>query len=85
MPDKHGFDHLPWWGVIEVRCIEEGCDAGGSQAEWPESKRARHAQHHETLRRRQLERDRNGHLREARRLQQMRERENALAYREETG
>ena len=83
MPDRFGFDHLPHWGQVTVRCIEPDCDAGGQMSEWPEAKRERHARWHVRERQRDAARRRNGNLREARRLQKQLERENALAYREE--
>ena len=46
MPDRHGFNHLGQ----DVRCIEDGCDAGGPLHEWPERKRARHQAAHERAR-----------------------------------
>ena len=44
MPDRYGFDHLPWWGVVTHRCIEEGCAYEGTPL--PEHARARHARKH---------------------------------------
>jgi hypothetical protein len=44
MPDKHGFDHLPDWGAVDVRCI--WCGAGGAIFNWPERLRERHARAH---------------------------------------
>ena len=46
MPDKHHFDALPNWGVIEMRCIEPGCEAHGPMHEWTERKRKRHHEQH---------------------------------------
>jgi predicted Zn-ribbon and HTH transcriptional regulator len=46
MPDKYNFDHLPDWGVISVRCIEVGCEAGGPIHSWSERKRENHSKSH---------------------------------------
>lgn len=55
MPDKFNFDALTNWGVIERRCIEEGCDARGPTWEWSEKKRRRHHEQHVRDRRRATE------------------------------
>jgi hypothetical protein len=82
MPDRHGFEHLPDRGEIEVRCIEEGCGEGGPLYQWPERERRRHARVHKRRRDQELRRERIENLREARRLKRVRDRENAQAYEE---
>jgi len=77
MPDKYGFDHLPNWGTITHRCIEEGCDFEGSPLQ--ESTRARHARQHERARKARAERTRNQNLAEGRKLKRMAEREDKQA------
>lgn len=42
MPDRYGFDHLG----DEVRCIEDGCGAGGPRYAWTEMARALHYRDH---------------------------------------
>jgi hypothetical protein len=75
MPDRFGFDHLPTWGVIEHRCIEEGCEHRGR---FTEKERRRHAEQHERNRRRDAERRRDAALREARRRKAQLDREARL-------
>jgi hypothetical protein len=58
VPDRHGFDRLVWWGNIEVRCVEDHCDAHGPAYRWPEEMRAEHQAAHERERSLRLERER---------------------------
>jgi hypothetical protein len=78
MPDHHGFDHLPNWGAVTVRCV--ACGAEGPLWQWPERARQRHAEAHAREAASDRERAARARLREARRLKAQAERENALAY-----
>jgi len=74
MPDRFGFDHLPRWGAVTHRCIEEGCSYEGSPLR--ERDRERHHEQHIRERKRELERKQRANLAEGRRLKRMAEREN---------
>jgi hypothetical protein len=63
VPDRHGFDHLPDWGDVELRCVD--CGEGGPAWEWPEARRRRHHAAHERERRAELARREAARRREA--------------------
>ena len=76
MPDKYRFDHLPWMGNIEHRCIDCG---------WPEEpkrlsekERQSHYEKHQREYRKDVERRQAEALRKARRTKAQIQRENAL-------
>jgi len=58
MPDRFNFDHLPHWGQITHRCIEEGCQCEGS----PLSERERRAHFKTHERERKRERNKRQHV-----------------------
>lgn len=78
MPDKYGFDLLPWRGLISHRCIEEGCDFPGEDKFLPEKERRRHFEEHDKKRKRETERRQNANLALARKVKRQKEREEAL-------
>ena len=77
MPDVYGFNHLPNFGVVEVRCIEDGCDTGGPINQWPEKKRASHRRTHLKEVKRQIEKDKAAQRKQALALANQVNRENA--------
>ena len=81
MPDQYGFDHLPNWGIVSVRCID--CGAGGSPVTWTEKMREKHQRAHLREQEARRERERKANLADARRALQQKRLENALAYGEE--
>lgn len=77
MPDRYGFDHLPTWGIIEHRCIEEGCDYPGFGVRLTEKERKRHFESHkrpiEKQRQREIEKTRLANLAKARKARRQKE------------
>jgi len=78
MPDKHGFDHLPQWGTVIYRCIEDDCDYVGTFL--TDKQRSLHHQQHERARKREREQAQRRNLAEGRRVLAQQRRENEAAY-----
>jgi len=78
MPDTYGFNHEVHRGEVFHRCTE--CDEYPWGTRLSEAQRRRHHERHVRDRQRQIERTRDAHLAEARRLKRQAERENRLAH-----
>ena len=79
MPDKWNFDHLPRWGAITHRCIEEQCNFPGPPSRpVPELEREQHFRKHVREREKAAAKRKRDQAATARRAKRMKEREDKL-------
>lgn len=76
MPDKWGFDHLPYQGAIHHRCID--CPFPGEEKFLTDKEREKHFNEHVKERQKDAERRQKENLALARRVKRQKEREDAL-------
>jgi len=78
MPDRWNFDHLPNWGIVTHRCIEEGCAFEGTPL--TDDERRRHFETHDRVRRKAAKRAKNQALHRARQAAAETRRINKIVY-----
>lgn len=85
MPDKYGFDHLPWLGITYHRCIEEECGWPGHNIRVSDADRALHHRQHERARERVATKAKNQALHKARQAAAEKRRIDKIVYGRQKG